>query len=67
MTANIFLITFLAFTAFAAVALEGRKDELKVVQSVDLSRYVGRWYEISRLPNGFQKSRMDSKRNVPTW
>lgn len=55
MTANIFLITFLTFTALAAVALESRKDELKVVQSVDLSRYVGRWYEISRLPNGFQK------------
>jgi len=59
MTANIFLITFLTFTAFAAVALEGRKDELEVVQSVDLSRYVGRWYEISRLPNGFQKKCAD--------
>jgi apolipoprotein D and lipocalin family protein len=55
MTANILLITLLAFTAFAAVALQGGKDELKVVQSVDLSRYVGRWYEISRLPNSFQK------------
>ena len=55
MTINIFLITFLTFTVFAAVAIEGRRDELKVVQSVDLSRYVGRWYEIARLPNGFQK------------
>ena len=59
MTATIFLITFLTFTAFAAVALEGGKDELEVVQSVDLSRYVGRWYEISRLPNGFQKKCAD--------
>ena len=59
MTANILLITLLTFTAFAAVALEGRKDELEVVQSVDLSRYVGRWYEISRLPNSFQKKCAD--------
>jgi len=60
MTVNIFLITFLTFTAFAAVALEGGKDELQVVQSVDLSRYVGRWYEISRLTNGFQKKCADT-------
>ena len=59
MIANIFLITFLTFTAFAAVAMGGRKDDLEVVQSVDLSRYVGRWYEISRLPNGFQKKCAD--------
>ena len=60
MTAHIFLITFLTFTGLAAVALEGRKDELEVVQSVDLSRYVGRWYEIARLPNSFQKKCADS-------
>jgi apolipoprotein D and lipocalin family protein len=60
MTANIFLITFLTFTAFAAVALGGRKDQLEVAQSVDLSRYVGLWYEISRLPNGFQKKCADT-------
>ena len=59
MTANIFVMTFLTFTAFAAVARERGKDELEVVQSVDLSRYVGRWYEISRLPNGFQKKCAD--------
>src|SRR5688572_9563974 len=59
MTANIFLITLLSFTGVAAVALEGRKDELEVVQSVDLTRYVGRWYEIARLPNGFQKKCTD--------
>ena len=60
MTANIFLITFLSFTGFAALALEGRKDELEVVQSVDLTRYVGRWYEIARLPNTFQKKCADT-------
>ncbi len=59
MTANIFLITFLTFIAYAAVAVGVRKDELEVVQSVDLSRYAGRWYEIARLPNSFQKKCAD--------
>src|SRR4029078_9254224 len=60
MTANIFLITFLTVTGFAALALEGRKDELEVVPSVDLTRYVGRWYELARLPNAFQKKCADT-------
>ena len=60
MIANIFLITFLTFTGFAVLALEGRKDELEVVQSVDLTRYTGRWYEIARLPNSFQKKCADT-------
>ena len=57
---NIFLVTFLTFAAFAAVVLEDRTEELEVVQTVDLNRYVGRWYEISRLPNSFQKKCADT-------
>lgn len=60
MTANIFLITLLAVTAFAAVTVEDQKDDLEVVQSVDLARYTGRWYEIARLPNSFQKKCTDA-------
>src|SRR6185503_9794717 len=60
MTANVFLITFLTFIGFAALALADREDELEVVQSVDLTRYAGRWYEISRLPNSFQKKCADT-------
>jgi apolipoprotein D and lipocalin family protein len=60
MTANIFLITFLTLIGFAALALADREDELEVVQSVDLIRYVGRWYEISRLPNSFQNKCVDT-------
>ena len=60
MIGNIFLITFLTFAAFAAVVLEDRKEQLEVVQTVDLNRYVGRWYEISRLPNSFQKKCADT-------
>ncbi len=32
-----------------------RSASMKTVAEVDLERYVGRWYEISRLPNRFQK------------
>jgi apolipoprotein D and lipocalin family protein len=31
------------------------KQPLDVVETVDLGRYAGRWYEIARLPNWFQK------------
>ena len=33
---------------------------LKTVDHVDLSRYVGDWYEIARYPNSFQKDCMES-------
>ena len=44
------LMTFSALPLLAAVAAQ-----LSVVASVDLSRYAGKWYEIARLPNRFQK------------
>lgn len=31
------------------------RPELKTVATVDLSRYVGKWYEIARYPNWFEK------------
>ena len=35
---------------------EGKdKEPLRVVESVDLSRYAGRWYEVARLPNRFEE------------
>ncbi len=41
---------------FLAVVLAAKgAEELKTVASVDLGRYMGRWYEIARLPNRFQK------------
>lgn len=50
-----------AVMTLAAVTLAkaGRKDEkppLQVVPSVDLKKYAGKWYEIARLPNSFQKN-----------
>lgn len=43
-----------------AMASGEQKSEPEVVGSVDLSRYAGRWYEIARLPNRFQKKCADS-------
>src|ERR1041384_6396552 len=47
-------------TVFADMAGVDRKSELEVVGAVDLSRYAGRWYEIARLPNRFEKKCADS-------
>ncbi len=41
--------------AFAAAAQEQADRPLTVVPSVDLNRYMGRWYEIARYPNSFQR------------
>ncbi len=35
--------------------LSARTTDLSVVPDVDLKRYQGRWFEIARLPNRFQK------------
>lgn len=60
MIMNLIVITMIASTFLAVTATGSRKDELEVVPSVDLSRYVGQWYEIARLPNRFQKKCADS-------
>jgi len=51
------VITAMVLVGMAAV---DRKGELEVVGAVDLSRYAGRWYEIARLPNRFEKKCADS-------
>jgi len=60
MTGNIILIFMVSSVLLAGLGIDARKQELEVVASVDLSRYVGRWYEIARLPNRFQKKCADS-------
>lgn len=42
-----------AFLQTGALAVE-RERPLPVVPSVELERYVGKWYEVGRLPNRFQ-------------
>ena len=39
-----------------ALSRDEQEQPLRVVPSVDLERYMGRWYEIARLPNPFQKN-----------
>src|SRR5512143_3433653 len=33
----------------------GESKPVRVVQSLDLNRYMGKWYEIARYPNRFQR------------
>lgn len=42
-------------------ASAGEPPALETVQKVDIARYVGRWYEIARLPNWFQKDCIESQ------
>lgn len=54
-----FVIAILVAALAASCASQpvNRRPEpaLQPVAAVDLERYLGQWYEIARLPNGFQK------------
>ena len=39
----------------AGLMMAGSKPPLKTVRHVDLSRYAGRWFEIARYPNRFER------------
>lgn len=60
MLANLIFISVIITVGLGVIASEDRKSELEVVSAVDLSRYAGRWYEIARLPNRFEKKCADS-------
>ena len=60
MITNLILMTVIATTVLTGMAKVDQKSELEVVGAVDLSRYAGRWYEIARLPNRFEKKCADS-------
>ena len=49
----VFLIAFVFTTTMAGE--KEKSDTPTTVESVDLNRYTGLWYEIARLPNRFQK------------
>ena len=50
-----FFLVILALPAAVSNAQEQSTQPLEVVPSVDFKKYAGLWYEIARLPNGFQK------------
>lgn len=60
MSAIMIVMGLFSTMVLAGMAGVDRKNELEVVSSVDLSRYAGRWYEIARLPNRFEKKCADS-------
>lgn len=60
------MITALAIAVFSGAPLATSAEAsdlppLRTVEQVDLSRYLGRWYEIARLPNSFQKNCLKSQ------
>ena len=60
MTGSPIVLSVITTMVLAGMATVDRKGELAVVGAVDLSRYAGRWYEIARLPNRFEKKCADS-------
>lgn len=51
------LILILAFImSGTSVFGQSKAADLKTVESVDIERYTGRWYEIAKYPNKFQRS-----------
>jgi len=49
------IVLAVLLTGISALSVVMGTQTLEVVPSVDLSRYAGKWYEIARLPNRFQK------------
>jgi len=47
---------FFSFVFALSLASAPGEEPVRPVGSVDLERYAGRWYEISRYPNRFQES-----------
>mgnify|MGYP003406561808 FL=1 len=48
------LFIFVAITSSACATVEKNQAELKAVPTIEVSRYMGKWYEVARLPNRFQ-------------
>jgi apolipoprotein D and lipocalin family protein len=49
------LVLFGLIGAATGLTMAGSNPELKTVGRVDLNRYLGRWYEIARYPNRFER------------
>ena len=47
--------TALAGIGIAALAIATKNKPLKTVNHVDLEKYLGKWYEIAKFPQGFEK------------
>ena len=52
---RVIMIVAMGFVMFGCAATAKDKPPLTVVDSVDLERYLGKWYEIASYPAWFQK------------
>jgi len=52
---KLFFIIFILSLSIMKAQTSNKIGEPVTVDSVDLSRYVGKWYEIAKIPNSFQK------------
>lgn len=52
----IWILILLLITSVTSAFGQGSPGELKTVNSVNIERYAGRWYEIAKYPNRFQRS-----------
>lgn len=54
-TALICALLIVSVSTVNAYQTSFKKDDVTTVPSVDLKRYAGKWYEVAKLPNKFQK------------
>lgn len=45
----------LTILTLSLLACSGQQDDVKVVQNIDASQYLGTWYEIARLDHSFER------------
>jgi len=46
---------FVFLTVILTISCNSEMKNLKTVENVNLDRYLGKWYEIARFPNSFEK------------
>ena len=51
----VFCVAILCGLGVAPAVMGAEQSELSTVAAVDLTRYEGRWYEVAKYPNRFQK------------
>ncbi len=58
---KLILITVVIISGICCLSVKAQSNddenaEVKTVSHVDLKRYIGKWYEIAKIPNSFQKN-----------
>jgi apolipoprotein D and lipocalin family protein len=52
----ILIVAIFCLTNTSMSAQSNNKKEVTTVDSVDLQKYIGKWYEIAKIPNSFQSN-----------